>query len=369
MPHYSKRKDGRYETAVFIGYDKKGKKIYKHLYAKSKNELERKKAEVLLNKTSYLRSSDVLFGDYANRWLKLFKANKSPKTYDMYQSAVNNYLLPSLGMLKLKDVQKSDIQNLVNENYAKQRTCEIIVLTIKQILEFGCEEEILSRNVCKGIDKPKKKESKKRALTKEETAAILSADFTEREKAFILILYYCGLRRGEALALTRKDINFKTGLLTVNKAITYVGNDAILKDPKSKAGNRSVPMPEALQEVLKLYLKKNKGLYLFTCADGSIITKSAFRVLQTNIIKKVNAAMGGNEHLILTDITPHILRHNYCCLLYYGGVSIKETAKLLGHADTKMVLEVYSHLDEEREQTQSKLNQIFNAEKQSVNQL
>ena len=59
------------------------------------------------------------------------------------------------------------------------------------------------------LELPSYKSKEKRALTELEIRAIKTADFTGREKCFIYLLYGCGLRRGEALALTKYDISLK----------------------------------------------------------------------------------------------------------------------------------------------------------------
>ena len=62
-------------------------------------------------------------------------------------------------------------------------------------------------------------------------------------------------------------------------------------------------------------------------------------------------------------LTAHIFRHNYATLLYYSGISPKMAAKIMGHADTTMIMRVYAHLDEEKEGVADKLNSIITAKK------
>ena len=62
----------------------------------------------------------------------------------------------------------------------------------------------------------------------------------------------------------------------------------------------------------------------------------------------------------IQGLTPHIFRHNYCTELCYQipKISTKEIARLLGDSE-KMVLEVYSHIVEDKENTIEALNDIF----------
>lgn len=52
------------------------------------------------------------------------------------------------------------------------------------------------------------------------------------------------------------------------------------------------------------------------------------------------------KHTPISGLTAHIFRHNYATMLYYSGISMKKAAQLMGHSDTKIIMEVYAHLDD-----------------------
>ena len=58
-------------------------------------------------------------------------------------------------------------------------------------------------------------------------------------------------------------------------------------------------------------------------------------------------------------IAPHQLRHCYCTMLYYSGITIKQTQKLMGHSSAKMVYDLYAHLDEQQEQVSQTVNKYI----------
>ena len=68
---------------------------------------------------------------------------------------------------------------------------------------------------------------------------------------------------------------------------------------------------------------------------------------------KIEAALGHE-----TNLTLYCFRHNYCSELYYSEVSMKEAQRLLGHSSYKMIMDVYAHLDAQKEETKKKLNAI-----------
>lgn len=87
------------------------------------------------------------------------------------------------------------------------------------------------------------------------------------------------------------------------------------------------------------------------------MTHSGYNRFWECIISKMNAAAGGSEHVkAIYHLTAHVFRHNYCTMLYYSGISLKKAAQLMGHADMKMIMEVYAHLDEQKEMTRKKIN-------------
>ena len=110
--------------------------------------------------------------------------------------------------------------------------------------------------MAKKVTLPKRHKAEKRALTELEKKAIKTADFTMQEKAFVLLLFYFGLRRGECLALTKADIDLKKKTLTVNKTVVFDKNTPTIKDgAKSDAGNRILPIPDSAESFLRDFLR------------------------------------------------------------------------------------------------------------------
>lgn len=204
----------------------------------------------------------------------------------------------------------------------------------------------------------------KRPLTQIEKDAIPKANFTDREKAFVYIIYSCGLRRGEALALSKFDFKTENGkyFVSITKVLVFPKNSSEIKPmPKTSNGIRTVPIPDTTAAFLKDYIAGLKGTYLFTCRDGSNMTLSAYTKMWKSIVKKINYAAGGTDAFPqVFDLTAHIFRHNYCTNLCYKvpEISIKKIAQLMGDTE-KMVLEVYNHIMDEKEDAASVVNDIL----------
>lgn len=370
---YQKRADGRYETKVWDGTWKDGRKRYITLYStKSSRDLENKRMEYLAAQKEgrNVVKSNLTLQEYAEQWLKTYKATREKNTYAMYKRIIDNHM-GDAGALPVERLTHSLVQNIINEAANRPRTCQQLALTLKQIIRAAERDHLLPRgaslDLLLDISLPRYSPGEKRALTAQEKDAILRADLTDRERAFVLALFYTGMRRGEALALTPFDLSFSAGTISINKAVAFDDNTPYLKGTKSHNGMRVIPMPPDLARCLKEYIKNIKGAQLFGKLNGGMMTKSAYVKMWNNIRNKLKAAYlaseapaaGGVKEAVnwaavgFNDLTAHTFRHNYCTSLCYqmvqsGTISFKKIAALMGDTE-KMVIEVYNHIVEEKE--------------------
>jgi integrase len=129
-------------------------------------------------------------------------------------------------------------------------------------------------------------------------------------------------------------------------------------------------MPAILKDILCSYINDINTIYLFTNENGHLMSESQYRKLWQGIHNKINLQMGGTVSKrtrkgtlkgidAIIGLTPHTFRHNYATMLYYAGIDVKEAQKLLGHANIKVTLEIYTHLDEEKSNVSDKLNSFI----------
>lgn len=289
----------------------------------------------------------------------------------MYQNVLNKHIIPQLGDIRLNALKSHHIQELLNDIIQKghHRTAEIVKLTIKQIIQQAIINEYIYKDVSLKVSLPQSKKKEKRALTTEEKLLIEKSKLTQKERVFVDLLYYTGARRGEALALTVKDIDFINRKLIINKNLVLKDSQSDIKNsPKTDAGNRLIPLPTKLLSELKEYLANVSSIYLFTKQNGELMTKSSFRRFWDNILDKMNIAAGGDKfsrsetaiRLVSKDITPHIFRHTYATNLYYADIDVKTAQRLLGHSNIQITLEIYTHLNNSNISTASDiLNNYF----------
>jgi integrase len=347
---YKRGTDGYFQAKVWDGTYVNGVKHRIPLRSKkSSKDLENMVIDhnEKLRERSYIRKSDITFLNYAREWKKIYKSSLSGNTLAMYDNIIEKHLC-NLNC-KISDVNRIHYYSLMN-SITGNRTKQQVSMTFKQIIKSAIKDKLLPSSTLDEIFsdavKIKYKSPEKRALTEQEKQSIFNANFSKYDKAFVYILYGCGLRRGEALALTRFDISLERKELTVNKALAFDGNNSYLKDTKTVNGSRTVPIPDITFDFLAEYISCLNGTLLFPFKNEKYITKSSYIKTWKRIIKNLNEV--SDEPI--TNLTAHIFRHNYCASLCYmiPEISIKKIAELLGDTD-KMVIEVYNHVIEKKE--------------------
>ena len=368
---YTANSRGEWETKIWDGtYNADGSKHRKRLVSKkSSADLERQvnqlKKEV--DNGQYVQSIDITFLEYAKSWLKTKKAAREMNTRKMYENIIETHL-SFLEDVRLCDIRNSHLQLAINNALDKPRTCQQIEVTFKQIMKMAVTDNYIGSGmydkICSDINLPKYIKKEKRPLTPTEKEAITQADFTDREKAFVYIIYTCGLRRGEALALSKFDFKSEGDKYSVSitKTLIFPNNASEIKPmPKTDHGFRTIPIPAKTSAFLKQYIAALPGTYLFTCRDGSNMTHSAYVKMWGSIVRKMNYAASGTDAFpVITNLTAHIFRHNYCTNLCYQvpAISVKKIAQLMGDTE-KMVLDVYNHIMDEKEDAAAVVNDIL----------
>ena len=318
------------------------------------------------------RFSAMTFGEYANHWLTNAKGMREKNTITMYRNVIDKHFW-QIASVPISQIQHSHFLQVINSASDKPRTCEQISVTFKQIIKMAAQDRILPRGdielITSNVSLPKKIKREKRALTQAEKDGIKAADFSDKERLFVLILYSCGLRREEILALKRADFDFKTNLISINKVIIFDGNNPELKlTTKSERGFRKVPFYSMIQ--YEDQIMQTEG-FLFGNGEKPM-TKSMYDNFWRSILIKINAAAGGKskydpakKKTYITEnavpgLTAHIFRHNYCSELCYKvpQISIKKIAQLMGDTE-KVVMDVYNHIIDEKEDTEAVIADLF----------
>lgn len=377
MAKYVKRPDGRYRYQLYIGTGANGKKQYKDLYGLTVPELEKKikAARARLAVGERLDAADQPFRVWAQRLLDLKEPDLSP-IYFRGLAGRCRWWTDRLGDAPVSKVLTSDLQDGISDLAKDGRAKKTLIdyrNTVSAILDIALHDRAISVNPAQWVVVPKSAPRGQRfALTAEERGWIDTTP--HRAQTAAMIMMHSGLRRGELLALTWRDIDWDEGTLSVNKSVTFDGNAPVLKrGGKTDAATRIVPLDPVLREYLRPLSASRSPLELVVPGpDGRHMTESAFTRMWDSYLSVLNELHGqklgvkksrfspGGIPMTIRNITPHTLRHTYATVLHAAGVDVLTAKEWLGHSDVRTTLSIYTHLDNlTRSADRAKLDAFF----------
>ncbi|WP_082939419.1 site-specific integrase [Mycobacterium sp. 852002-30065_SCH5024008] len=281
------------------------------------------------------------FGTVAAEWLASKKTSRSPKTVAGYESLLDTVILGRWRSVPLKDMKHGELQQWITDlsttggtrkggtglSASRVRQAHQV---ISAVLRYAIRTERLVKNVATDIDLPVKQSAPRRYLTHKQLQQLAAK--ADRFEALTLVLGYCGLRIGEAIALRRRDIGNRT--ITVRTSVTSVtGQGQVEGDTKTHRG-REVPVPAFVWERLKGELPDDPDALVFPSRKGGHLTIGEYRWVFDSAASDI--ALGG--------LVPHELRHTCASLAISAGANVKAVQTLLGHASAVMTLDLYGHL-------------------------
>lgn len=360
-----RRSDGRYCAEY------KGKLFYG---ASEEEALEKRNRYKEDEKAGRLPSQCNLFIDYASRWLSAYKKHLTKAPYNQHVRIINHFV-SVVGNKPIRTITPTDI-SLFYQTYNGYSASYLrdVRSTINGIMSSAFQDRIIDRNPVEKIKLPKGTKGTHRAITPEERLII--HQLQHRMRPAVMVMLYAGLRRGEAAALNiERDVDFQAKTITVREAVRFSEREedhALITAPKTEAGYRVIPLMDILAEELK-------GLTgnICTTAKGQPITEMAWVRGWNSYIaeyeKILNFFPSGKrwwgrtkEHRDIiknggtippwksANLRCHDLRHSYCTMLYDLGVDIKTAMLWMGHSDETMIMRIYAHLTEQRQEAAKK---------------
>lgn len=315
---------GKYRQRV-TWTDSSGKRHYKSFTANTKREAQRL-ATMFMAKKQW-KDHSLTVGEAVDRLIEINRNIYSPSTIRAYLKAKKNWM---------KDIANCDMDYITDEilqewvNNLAQNYSPKTVLCAYGVFSACKSQFTPEKNY--NVRLPKQKRHEICVPQRDEIEKIIESAQNTPLYICILLGAQCGMRRGEMSALTWDDIDLEHKKIRVNKTLVQGEDDIwVVKAPKSYAGNRYLDMSEAIYQY---FLSANK--------------KEPPCPLQPNAItrgfKRICTKLDMNYH-------EHLLRHYFCSVCCNLGIAEAVTAKLMGHADTTMVHQVYGHVLNEFEQS------------------
>lgn len=361
-----KRNDGWYQTSVVVGRNRDGSYKRKYIYAKTKWELDERRAELEHN-LKYGLSADAdkaTFDEIGQEWLKHKRFFVDDSRYNRYEAVLRTHLdsIARMPVIKLKTIH---IQNILDEKAAEgysKKVLSEIKQTAKQVLDYAMQYDIVMRNVAYLSKVPKNAPEEHRdPLTDAQIQLVLNHWQGNRMGVPALIMLYCGLRKGEMIALQWSHVNLKDKTIFVEKSASSTKNQPKLKGPKTKAGIRTVPIPDFLADILRDCAKRKESMFVCPAAGGTMMTEQAWKNAWDSYMHHLNLCAGGRvgsrsrpKVVAMERFTAHQLRHTYATMLYNANVDVKSAQEYLGHSSIQTTLAVYTHLTPEKREASTK---------------
>ena len=187
-------------------------------------------------------------------------------------------------------------------------------------------------------------------VRREEVEALVRVARSWRDRFLLVLLWFCGLRVGEALGLRRSDLHLVPAAAALGCAVPgphvhVVGRDNPNR-ARAKSGDRAVPVRAEVLSCYDRYLAERDACPAAEGCDFVLVTlrhQPAGQAMSTNTVRKWLAALSARAGLDRA-VTPHMFRHATATELLARGASIDVVKELLGHASIRST-EVYLHPD------------------------
>lgn len=300
---------------------------------------------------------------WAQEYIEIYKRpNAAEKAVTQYEQIINKVYAPIM-QLRLDEIKAAHLQKCVNQYSGMSYSfiTKLMQLT-KGLFEKAVINGLIVKSPALGLNIPKCEKGCRRAMTQQETDALMQVIDRHEYGLFFALMYGCGCRAQEVRALYYRSIDRKNKILTINNAVK-AGTDKI-GDTKSKAGVRSIPIPDWLFD--KLPSGNNPFELVFVNRQGKVLSENNMKNIWRSFHKEMDLAAGAQMkgrtvaiHALPTDLTPHCLRHTYATELAERGVDIKTAQYLLGHSDIAMTANIYTHITNKMVETaRDKINAV-----------
>lgn len=336
-----KRKDGRFEIAIFISTPIGAQRIRR--YCTSRIEADKLLVELRNRHQQGLLTSSKQqkIGEYSEYWLKTVKTRLRPSTFSTYESIVRNYIKPNLGQKYLVKLNVADVQSFIDKQQrlgTSNRTIQKQRLVLSGILKKAEQEELISRNVARLVDTPKYNPKEIFPWNLQQLG--LFYDHAKNDPFFpiFVLLSLYGLRTSEALGLTWSDIDFDNKVIHIRQQLQRYDNEYHLTDVKTQAGHRELPLMDIVYKVLSGIEYSNNG-----SIPELVFKTSTYMPIDRGNLRRSFQRISKNADLPVISL--HHLRHTAATILKDLGVPARDTQLILGHAHISTTQQIYQHAD------------------------
>ncbi len=315
----------------------------------------------------YRAPERITFGDYLiERWLPTKRAQLRTSTYSSYRNNLLLHVIPHIGHIPLQKLQAEDIDMLyatllvggkrngnVGNNVSNRRNSKglsaksvrNIHVIIRKALADAMRKGSVTRNVADLADPPRARSRLMDAWSADELRQFLASIEHSDWYVPIYLAANTGMRRGEVLGLTWRNVDLDNARLVVEQQVQSVEYEASVADVKTAGSRRTIDLDPRTVAVLKTWRRhqleqhlstgrRTDDEFVFTHPDGGSIHPDLFSQSWSRLMDKSE----------VRRIRLHDLRHTHASILLKAGVPVKVVSERLGHSSPAFTMTVYQHV-------------------------
>lgn len=369
-----KRGKNSYRLSCLAGYNLQGKPIKKTKTVhgtKKEAEIELAKFVADVQNGMVIEGKSLKFSEFTEIWKRDYGSKElAPSTYKRYCRMLETRLLPYFGHFYVNKIKPTDIMqfyDLLSKDTQLVRKKDndgnktLKPLSGKTILEHhrllramlhkAVYWQVIVSNPAERVQPPKAKKPKRKYYDDDQCKILLEnlEQLDEEQikyKTAIILTVFTGVRLGELMGLEWNDIDFRNGIVSINRSSQYLADTGVFtKVPKTESSIREIAIPDfviSLLEEYKLWYEEQKSLYgelwinsnrLFVQADGKPMHPSTISKWFVKFIGQIG----------LPVINFHGLRHTNATLLIAQNIDVAVVAARLGHAQITTTFNFYVH--------------------------
>lgn len=253
-----KRKDGRYEGRIPIGYKENGTLKYKSVYARTLAEVKEKMAQFYSVRSEITASPlKLTVRDSAEQWLMSAKLRVKESSYANYENIVFKHILPQLGGEYFSGLTTQKLNSFIQHKLQHGRldgngglSAKFVrdIMRVYRSIEHYAAEEYGIKTINFTMPKAEKNQHDVLNITERKHLEQYLLHNLTNTNLGILLCLFTGLRVGELCDLTWGDIDFESGTLTVRRTVQRINkhgsSEVIIGSPKIRTSVRVVPIPQ-----------------------------------------------------------------------------------------------------------------------------